>query len=77
MKLKSDTSGARPSVGCGGVAFDLPPAAALTGSHHLEALMPVVLIDKDIVLGPGGRHGGHRITLHGGIPIHSDLHHIG
>ncbi len=68
MELESDTGGARPGIGGGGVALDLPPSAAFAGSHHLEALMPVVLVDKDIVLGARSRHGGHRITLHGGIP---------
>ena len=68
MEFESDTGGARPGVGGGAIALNFPSAAAFTGSHHLEPLMPVMLIDKDIVLGARGRRGRQRITLHGGIP---------
>ena len=34
MKLEADTCRTGPSVGGGGVAFDLPSSASFTGSHN-------------------------------------------
>ena len=70
IKLQSNTGGTGPSVGRRGVTFDFPSAAAFTRSHHLEALVAILLVDKheSLLIFPrrlGGRRKVEVLHLHG------------
>lgn len=58
LQLESHTSSARPrTVLQGAVATDFAFAASIARSHDLQSLVPVVLVDKDILFGVGGSGG--------------------
>lgn len=49
VQLQSRASCTRPRVrGCG-IALDLSPPAPLTCPHNLQSLVPVMLVDEDII----------------------------